>query len=208
MAQKSSRDLTNLEYIVLGLMSIEPQSGYNIINYFEDGAYSWSASPGSIYPLLKRLEQQNIIAGELEMEYETRPRKVYTLTPLGEQLLDEWLAIPPDVAPILEERDKAMWKFLFMGRRFSTPQVIRWLDAYEERLSTWSKMRGIFRDVTKTAIEEHGLAGLRTSVHQQLLLEQNIMEVNVQRMWVQMARERLQSLARQTGEFEAAPKEE
>jgi hypothetical protein len=95
-----------------------------------------------------------------------------------------------------------------MGRRFSTPQVIRWLDAYEERLSTWSKMRGIFRDVTKTAMEEHGLAGLRTSVHQQLLLEQNIMEVNMQRMWVQMARERLQSLARQTGEFEAAPKDE
>jgi DNA-binding PadR family transcriptional regulator len=203
MSAKHERDLTLLEYVVLGLISIEPKTGYTIISYFEDGAYSWSASPGSVYPLLKRLESQNIIAGQLEMEHETRPRKVYSLTPLGEQLLDEWLIIPPNAAPILEERDKAAWKFLFMGRRFSTPQVIKWLDAYEEKLMLSSAIRGQFRDLTRVAMEDAGISELRASVHQQLLLEQNIMEINMQRMWIQMARERLQQLGRQTGEFEA-----
>jgi hypothetical protein len=39
------------------------------------------------------------------------------------------------------------------------------------------------------------------------MLEQNIMEVNMQRMWIQMARERLQTFARQTGEFKATEPE-
>jgi DNA-binding PadR family transcriptional regulator len=51
------RELTTLEYIVLGLISLQPQSGYDVVSYFESGAYSWSASPGSIYPMLKRLEK-------------------------------------------------------------------------------------------------------------------------------------------------------
>lgn len=196
------RDLTTLEYIVLGLISIAPQSGYTIISYFEDKSFGWSASPGSVYPMLKRLEKQDIIRGELEMEHETRPRKVYTLSPEGEGLLDEWLREPPQAAPLLEEREKAMWKFLFMGRRFTTPEVVRWLNAYEERLNVWSVGRSFFRDVTAAVMQEEGIGELRASVHQQLLLEQNIMEANMQRMWIQMARERLQTFARQTGEFE------
>ena len=91
----AKRDLTALEYIVLGLVSLQPQSGYSITSFFEDGSYSWSASPGSIYPMLKRLEDGGMILGELEMEYETRPRKVYTLTESGGKRLDEWLTDTP-----------------------------------------------------------------------------------------------------------------
>jgi DNA-binding PadR family transcriptional regulator len=207
MGSKPERELSMLEYLVLGLMSIEPQTGYTIINYFEDGSYSWSASPGSVYPMLKRLENQDIIAGELELEHETRPRKVYRLTALGERLLDAWLLEPPQASPLTQETEKAMWKFLFMGRRFNTPQVVTWLNAYEERLNTWSVGRRIFRDSTQAAMESEGIAHQRASVHQQLMLEQNIMEVNMQRMWIQMARERLQTFARQTGEFKATEPE-
>ncbi|MEO1443748.1 MAG: PadR family transcriptional regulator, partial [Chloroflexota bacterium] len=83
-----TRELTTLEYIVLGLISIEPQTGYSIVNYFDEDSYnSWSASPGSVYPMLKRLEKQGMIEGELDIEHETRPRKVYTLTEDGEDSL-------------------------------------------------------------------------------------------------------------------------
>src|SRR5262245_34359669 len=95
----NKRGLTALEYVVLGLVGMEPQSGYSIVNYFEEGMYSWSASPGSIYPMLKRLEQQGIIDGELIMEHETRPRKIYRLSALGESLLDDWLREVPKMRP-------------------------------------------------------------------------------------------------------------
>ncbi len=194
------REFTTLEYLVLGLISMEPQSGYTIINYFEDESYSWSASPGSVYPMLKRLEKLDVLQGELEMTHDTRPRKIYTLTERGEQVLDEWLRTPPDAAPLTEEREKAMWKFLFMGKRFNTADVLKWLDAWEERLSVWNVGRSLFRDYTKEAMDSIGIADLRTSIHQQLLIEQNIMEVNMQRMWIQMARGRLMALGQQTGE--------
>ncbi|MEJ2364796.1 MAG: PAS domain S-box protein, partial [Deltaproteobacteria bacterium] len=41
----------------MGLISMEPQSGYSIISTFESGRYRWSGSPGSVYPILKRLEK-------------------------------------------------------------------------------------------------------------------------------------------------------
>ena len=84
------RELTTLEYMVLGMVGVAPQSGYTIMSALDSGIYSYrSASPGSVYPMLKRLERVGILASELEMIHETRPRKMYTLTPLGEELLDE-----------------------------------------------------------------------------------------------------------------------
>src|SRR5262249_10137358 len=131
MSGKSQRELTLLEYVVLGLISVQPQSGYSIINFFSpEGVYSWSASPGSIYPILKRLEQQDIIRGELEMEHETRPRKVYTLSPLGDELLNDWLRQVPHVLPLYQEREIAMWRFQFMEGRLSKAEILGWIHEY------------------------------------------------------------------------------
>ena len=91
MIDKQSRELTTLEYTILGLLGMQPQTGYTILSTFESGAYRWSASAGSIYPVLKRLEKQGIVTSKLEVVHEARPRKVYTLLPAGEQLLDDWL---------------------------------------------------------------------------------------------------------------------
>ncbi|PJF39573.1 MAG: PadR family transcriptional regulator [Chloroflexi bacterium] len=188
MAHQLSRDLTTLEYVVLGLIGIKPQSGYTIINFFEEGAFRWSASPGSIYPILKRLEKQDIIAGELEMIHETRPRKLYTLTSLGEALLDEWLKQPPAVMPLYEERDIALWKFLFAESRLTREEILHWLDAYQEQIEAYEVSRKIFQAATEAATEEFNLA---PSIHSLLVTEAIIMEINTQRTWIQMARHRL-----------------
>src|SRR5512140_3813372 len=95
MNHQHSRELSTLEYTILGLLGMQPQSGYNILSTFESGAYRWSASAGSIYPVLKRLEKQGIVTSQLESVYEARPRKVYTLLPAGAQLLDDWLRQAP-----------------------------------------------------------------------------------------------------------------
>ncbi len=181
MSNEASRTLTTLEYVVLGLIGMEPQSGYSLITFFEAGVYRWSASPGSIYPMLKRLEQQGIIAGRLEMEYETRPRKMYTLTSLGESLLDEWLRAPLTSTEIGQERDIVLLKFLFAEKRLTRAEVIAWLDAYEKATDTYIMMANMQRD-PKAKV---------WSVHQQLLIEQSLMELEMQRSWIQMALKRL-----------------
>jgi len=185
---KDKRELTPLEYVVLGLLGVRPQSGYDIINYFSPaGTYSWSASPGSIYPVLKRLEKQGIIEGELEMERELRPRKVYRLSALGAELLDNWLREVPKILPLYEQRELALWRFQFMEGRLTRQEIVRWLDAYLDALRIYDAGRRFWSDATLAAMSEHG----QESVHQQLILEATLMEVNTLRTWLEMARARL-----------------
>jgi PadR family transcriptional regulator AphA len=184
MATEFERDLTILEYVVLGLISTGPQSGYSIITTFDEDVYRrWSASPGTIYPMLKRLEKGGIIAGELEGVHETRPRKVYRLLPAGERLLDAWLAAAPTKFDVSEERDIALLKFLFAETRFPREDVLVWLDEYEQATNDYEYM---FRTQRNPESEDW-------SLHQQLVVEASIMEINMLRTWIQLARSRLLS---------------
>src|SRR5512143_1092027 len=99
------RELTSTEYIILGLINNAPQTGYGIIGTLETVANRWSASSGVIYPALKRLERQGLIAGTVEMVHEARGRKVYQITPDGLDALDGWLRTPVDANEIMGERE-------------------------------------------------------------------------------------------------------
>jgi DNA-binding PadR family transcriptional regulator len=186
MKDELDRDLTTLEYLVLGLISLEPQSGYTIINTFESDRFRWSASPGSIYPILKRLEKQGILSSELEMIHETRPRKMYSLTPLGETMLDDWLRKPLARREIVADREMVMMKFLFIEKRLSRQEVLAWLEAYEQDIDNYREMWWLRPD--PETINE-------LSVHHQLIIQAGILELEMQREWIQMARRRLESEA-------------
>lgn len=187
----AKRELTTLEYIVLGLVSLAPQSGYSISSFFEDGAYSWSASPGSIYPMLKRLEKQDVIVGELEMEYETRPRKVYTLTKLGGELLDEWLRAIPGVRPFYEQREVAQLRFQFMERRLPREDILNWVEGYLDAARQASTVEQIYMEPIKNQLEDDADT---YSPHSQLLIDAYLMEINTLCTWLEMVKMRLQLL--------------
>jgi DNA-binding PadR family transcriptional regulator len=185
MASELERELTTLEHIVLGLIGEGPQSGYSIISTLETGVHRWSASPGSIYPILKRMEKLGCIAGVLEIVHETRPRKMYTLTPLGEELLDAWLRAPLPWNEVLDERDVVLIKFLFMEKRLTRAEVLAWLDEYERLTEQYDAPRRMFHEALMSG----------SSLHQQLIHEVTLMELNMQRTWIQVARRRLQTEA-------------
>ncbi len=198
MSKQQGRELTMLEYVVLGLISIEPQSGYSISNFFTpEGVYSWSGSPGSIYPILKRLEQADIIRGELEMEHESRPRKMYTLSAQGGEMLDEWLRQVPKVLPLYEQREIGLWRFQFMEKRLNKTAIIRWLDEYLDNIRIYDAGRKFAIHETLAQMTATG----QTSVHQQLIMEGELMELSALRTWLEMARTRITTIAYQTGEF-------
>lgn len=182
MTKKIERELTTLEYLVLGVLSFEPQSGYSIISTFEMDYWRGSTSPGSVYPILKRLESSGIITGELEMVHEARSRKMYALTPSGEELLDEWLKAPIVKGDVAEEHNTLLMKFLFAERRLSHEEIIEWLNRYERAVDEYNQMLLVQRPPDLDA----------WSLHTQLILEANLMELSMQRTWIQMARQRLQ----------------
>ena len=106
--------MSTTPYALLGLLSIEPMSGYDIRRNLEESlSYFWSESYGQIYPALKRLEAARLIAPVKQRAPETRRRRLYRLTPRGRARLRKWLAEPPRPQP---PRNELLLK-LFFGRQ-------------------------------------------------------------------------------------------
>jgi DNA-binding PadR family transcriptional regulator len=97
-------------YVILGLLSLGPKSGYEIKAFVDKTVrFFWAASYGQIYPELRRLADAGLISGEAKPSGGRR-RTVYSLTDAGRRELREWLAIEPD---ILEMRDEGLLKLFF-----------------------------------------------------------------------------------------------
>jgi len=185
LTEPTTRDLTELEYVILGFLGIKPQSGYDIIGNFETGIYRASASTGSIYPVLKRLEKLDLIASMLEAVHETRPRKVYSLLPTGEQTLDEWLRRPPGMPEVIEAYDIAMHKFLVAEHRLSRTEVLEWLDGYEQVVTLSLALRSAVTQATR---------GEKLSLHESLVNKSIELEIQSRLAWIKTAQDRLRSL--------------
>mgnify|MGYP000635717144 CR=1 FL=1 len=64
-----------------------PLHGIQMIRAMEEmSGGTWKPSPGSVYPVLKRLEENELIAGKLERS-RAAPRRVYRLTAKGRSAL-------------------------------------------------------------------------------------------------------------------------
>ena len=74
-----------MKYVILRLIKEKPRHGYEIIKALEErmsGCYTPSA--GTVYPTLQLLEDQGFVRA-----VETEGKKVYHITPEGEQFLEE-----------------------------------------------------------------------------------------------------------------------
>lgn len=178
---KAERELTALEYVILGFLAAAPQSGYSLINRVENGRYRWSASAGSIYPVLKRLEQSGLVGSHLEAEYETRPRRVYSLLPAGAVLIDDWLRRPPQLREVIEEYDIALHKFLIAEIRLSRAEVLDWLEQYA------LLVRGAAHVQTEVSAHMDALS----SPHEVLVNRSLMLEIEARRQWIEEALARL-----------------
>lgn len=92
--------MTNAELAILTLVAEKPSHGYQIEQIIEQrGMREWTEIGfSSIYYLLKRLEHQDLITGQLEETGSGPARKIYHITPQGVQTLHvgllEALSIP------------------------------------------------------------------------------------------------------------------
>jgi len=101
-------------YVILGMLSIAPRgSGYEIHKAIEENFGSfWGESYGQIYPTLKRLAAEGLIAACSPASAPKKRRQEYSLTDAGRVCLREWLALPFQNDP---PRNEFLLK-LFFGR--------------------------------------------------------------------------------------------
>lgn len=105
-------DLSATAYVILGMVSREPRSGYEI-KAAVDGStrFFWAASYGQIYPELKRLSERGLIEG-VDASQGDRKRTRYGITADGRAELKDWLRRPPETA---EMREEGLLKLFFSG---------------------------------------------------------------------------------------------
>lgn len=92
--------------LVLSVLSQlrKPQYGYSLVE--ELGTKGIQAEPGTLYPLLRRLEAQQLLDSMWETSG-SKPRKYYVLTDNGRHMLDlllqEWQTITRHMIGLLKE---------------------------------------------------------------------------------------------------------
>lgn len=126
--------MTGSSYAILGLLSIEPMSGYDIRRTLDENlSHFWSESFGQIYPALKRLEAAGLAAPAKSGDSGNRRKRVYAITPQGRARLRAWLSDAPKSQP---PRNELLLK-IFFGR-LSAPGAVaahlRRFQVQQERL--------------------------------------------------------------------------
>jgi DNA-binding PadR family transcriptional regulator len=105
-------ELSPTAYVILGMISREPRSGYEIKALVDNSTrFFWAASYGQIYPELKRLAEAGLVKG-VDSPRGERPRTVYAITAAGMEELKDWLRLPPETA---EMREEGLLKLFFAG---------------------------------------------------------------------------------------------
>jgi PadR family transcriptional regulator AphA len=87
--------VVSFRYVVLGLLALQPMTGYDIRRSL--AGLSWlmgSPSGGSLYPVLRALRQERLVTVETVSRLDRPPKKIYSITDAGQQVLQTWTKQP------------------------------------------------------------------------------------------------------------------
>jgi len=129
------KNVSTLEFALIGLMRHKPQSGYDLRKTFTETAMRhYSDSPGSIYPALRRLVGKGLIEAEPR---DRRGREVFHLTPAGVEALQKWLAQDLTQEDVTFRLQEVMLRFAFMDGNVPRSTSIRFLEQLEREFEVY-----------------------------------------------------------------------
>jgi DNA-binding PadR family transcriptional regulator len=109
--------------VVLGLLAACPSHGYQLLEAFhapDQLGRVWTMSTSQLYAVLKRLEQQGLIAGREIASPDAPPRTEYGLTDAGHDCLLRWLNDRQPSASVRRVRVEFLSR-LYLARLLNQP---------------------------------------------------------------------------------------
>jgi DNA-binding PadR family transcriptional regulator len=83
------------EYPVLGVLSLTPVHGYDVWRYLKDHlGVVWQLGRSQVYSLLSQMERDGLVTHERVDQANLPARKVFSLTPEGRRVIDQWIREP------------------------------------------------------------------------------------------------------------------
>lgn len=117
-----------IKNILLGFLYDCTLTGYEIKKMVENGmGIFYRTSYGSIYPALKKLEEQGLVTMASSTENE-RNKKAYTITNEGKSAFMEWLAQPVD----FEQTDSRQLAKIYFYDKLPLEKRTKLLQDFEE----------------------------------------------------------------------------
>lgn len=86
-----------IEHALLGFLRQRPQHGYEIYQQLSDPdqlGLVWQLKQSQLYALLAKLEERGYISATIEPQEARPPRKVFHLTPTGQEVFWDWVQSP------------------------------------------------------------------------------------------------------------------
>jgi PadR family transcriptional regulator PadR len=92
---------------ILALLSKRRAYGYEAVKLLDEKMSFLALEQGTVYPLLRRLEQRDLLKSEWDYEDPTKPKKYYAVTDEGFMALEEmskaWTSLSREMRAVLTE---------------------------------------------------------------------------------------------------------
>jgi DNA-binding PadR family transcriptional regulator len=128
----------SLRYALIAILRVGALSGYDLQKQFSQSVgHVWHAPDSQIYPELRKMESEGLIEGEDQARGEKGTRRVYHVTPAGDEAYLQWMRSPLDYQRV---RDPAHLRAAYLEN--TTPNVARaflhrHISAWESELQQW-----------------------------------------------------------------------
>jgi DNA-binding PadR family transcriptional regulator len=181
----ATNDHSLLGHALLALIRLlQPCSGYDLRKFFVGQPMAtFSDSPGSIYPALKRLEQSGMVTCALDETSRVRRRALYRLNSKGKKALERWLKQPVKADDVPRKMPELLLRFSFLEDCLGP----RACESFLESLAVSLKEHIII-------LKEHLKSNeARMSRSARLALRSGIMGYECQAAWTRMALDEYQN---------------
>lgn len=185
----------SLAHAILGLLTIQPMTGYDLKQQAFDRTIShfWQADQSQIYRTLNRMADNGWVESSIEYQDERPNRRVYAITDSGIAELQRWLHTEQS----LPAHREAFLIQLFFANRLPDPVI---LSHIQNQVADRQKRLAQYDDINLPELDSPEIS--RQQVFWRLTLELGIALEKTYLDWLQTCQQTIQSLEKpdeQTG---------
>ncbi len=172
----------SVKHALLALLYQRPMHGYELGKQLNAAVNAeWDVKPGQIASTLVRLKDANLVDYEVEETTDAPDRKVYFITPEGQQELQDWYLTPEVREYKLGDTFYIKLVLSLIGGPVSPEQVLM------------AQRRELYQQLHEIT-EMRRKIDLKTQLPLMLLLESAIMHLEADLRWIEMSEARLPDL--------------
>lgn len=146
-------ETVSLRYALLALLTAEPLTGYDAAKRFNASVgHVWHAPDSQIYPELRRMEDEGLVASTAVRWGPNSTKKLYAITDDGVGALREWMDAPLEYAP---ERDAPHMRaayFEWADPAAAREHLLRHIAFHRSQVEQWIETRQAVLDATNPTL--------------------------------------------------------